>query len=433
MALTGGPSVRSGPVWRRWAGQGVWAVLDQGCFALSNLALGVLLARWLPQRAYGAFAFVFSLFLLFGTVYSALLPEPLLVFGTSRFPAHFPAYLRILLTGHALVMSVGVALFAAAAGVCWLRGAPVMAVAFASWAVAAPCITLSWLLRRACFSRGQPELAAIAGAAQLVLMVTVLAILSATGTITLFTGVSSAAGVSLATSAWLLSRLRGGGTGHAPVEGGARAVFALHWEYGRWAAAGGLLAWVCTYSYYLVLPYWGGLDATAALRALYTLGIPVSHAQTALATLLIPSLVRTRSTRQFDRLLRFGIGGFAAASISGWLVLGLTGRALVHLVYGGRYDAYGYLLWGVAAVPIVAGTCDILRSALRAQERPDQVFWGYGVGAAVTATVGLVLTFRLGVLGPMLGEIASSVAAAIAMGIALRRARRDTPVPVAAS
>lgn len=421
--------------WRRRAGRGLWAVLDQGFFALSNLTLGVLLARWLTAREYGAFALAFSVFLLFGTVYSALVPEPMLVFGTSRYAAAFGAYLRRLLAGHALVTGVGSAAFAAAGGAFQWCGAPVMAHAFLSWAAAAPCVTLSWLLRRACFARGRPDLAAGAGAAQLGMTVGLLSLLAARGTLTLFTAVATSAAVNVATSGWLLVRLRRGiaPPGGTP-EGDARGVLRLHWEYGRWAAAGGILSWVASYSYYVVLPYWAGLEASAALRALYTLGIPVAHAQTALATLLIPALVRARGGSGFGRLVRQCLVAFGAASVAGWLVLGVTGPRLVHLAYRGRYDAYGPLLWTVAAVPITAGAGDVLRSALRAQERPDRVFWGYVVAAATTATLGMALTYCFHVLGPALGEIASGAAAVAVMAFALARrgpapATPRTPTP----
>jgi len=418
--------------WRRRAGRGLWAVLDQGFFALSNLALSVLLARWLPAREYGAFALAFSVFLLYGTAYSALLPEPMLVFGATRFSATFGPYLRLLLAGHMLVMSAGSAAFAAAGAAFQWRGSTAVADAFLGWAAAAPCVTLSWLLRRACFARARPDLAAGAGAAQLGLMVGLLSLLAARGALTLFTAVLTAAAVSLATSAWLLTRLR---RGIAPaggrMEGGARAVLRLHWEYGRWAVPGGVLSWVAGYSYYIVLPYWAGLEASAALRALYTLGIPVAHAQTALAMLLIPALVRARGGRRFGRLVRQCLVAFGAASVAGWLVLGVTGPRLVHLAYRGRYDAYASLLWIVAAVPITAGAGDVLRSALRAQERPDRVFWGYVVAAATTATLGMALTYRLHVVGPALGEVASGVAAVAAMSVALahRRPARSAVSP----
>ena len=38
-----------------WTTRGFWAIVDQALFALSNLLINVLLARWLSPREYGAF------------------------------------------------------------------------------------------------------------------------------------------------------------------------------------------------------------------------------------------------------------------------------------------------------------------------------------------------------------------------------------------
>jgi hypothetical protein len=68
---------------RTWLSKGLWAVTDQGLFALTNFGASILLARWLPQREFGAYAVAFSVLLLMGVVHTALLTEPMLVFGTS--------------------------------------------------------------------------------------------------------------------------------------------------------------------------------------------------------------------------------------------------------------------------------------------------------------------------------------------------------------
>jgi hypothetical protein len=62
--------------------------------------LNVLLARWLVPQDYGAFTVAFAVFLLIGTFHTALLTEPMLVFGPSRYEGRFSEYLGALLYGH---------------------------------------------------------------------------------------------------------------------------------------------------------------------------------------------------------------------------------------------------------------------------------------------------------------------------------------------
>src|SRR5690606_25728151 len=81
-------------------GKGFWAVMDQGLFAFSNFLVNILLARWLAPESYGAFSIAFSLFLVLGTFHTALLTEPMLVFGASKYRYSFAEYLRVLLRGH---------------------------------------------------------------------------------------------------------------------------------------------------------------------------------------------------------------------------------------------------------------------------------------------------------------------------------------------
>src|SRR5229473_6100809 len=79
------------------------AFLDQGLFTGSNLVINLLLARSLEPREYGAFAVGFSVLTFLFTGYSAVLIEPLLVFGAERYQTQFGEYFAIVLYVHAAV------------------------------------------------------------------------------------------------------------------------------------------------------------------------------------------------------------------------------------------------------------------------------------------------------------------------------------------
>ena len=57
--------------WGSWLGCGMWAIIDQGLFALVSVLLNLLLASWLAPAEYGAFAVAYSVFLLLGAVHTA--------------------------------------------------------------------------------------------------------------------------------------------------------------------------------------------------------------------------------------------------------------------------------------------------------------------------------------------------------------------------
>ena len=58
-----------------WTTRGFWAVTDQALFAVSNLVINVLLARWLSPREYGAFVTAFVVLLLVGVAHSSLIVD----------------------------------------------------------------------------------------------------------------------------------------------------------------------------------------------------------------------------------------------------------------------------------------------------------------------------------------------------------------------
>ncbi|MDR7400087.1 MAG: hypothetical protein QN144_12370, partial [Armatimonadota bacterium] len=70
---------------RVWASRGLWAVADQGLFSGANFVVNVLLARWLSPAEYGAFAVALSIFYLLAGFHSAVLTEPMMVFGAGRY------------------------------------------------------------------------------------------------------------------------------------------------------------------------------------------------------------------------------------------------------------------------------------------------------------------------------------------------------------
>ena len=55
-----------------------------------------------------------------------------------------------------------------------------------------------------------------------------------------------------------------------------------------------MINWVHGYIYYLILPIWGGLAATGALKAIMNLVMPILQSDGALVTLLMPEFVRRR-------------------------------------------------------------------------------------------------------------------------------------------
>lgn len=385
---------------------------DQGLFATSNFLINVMLARWLAPEDYGAFTVAFAVFLLLGTAHTSLLTEPMLVFGPGRYRETRAEYLGALVEGHWVLTLASSLLLVAAGAVAWAWGGLALARALVGLGVTAPFLLLPWLLRRACYVRLEPGLAAAGGGVYLGAVVTGLALLSARAMLSVPAALGVMGGASLLAGAWLAFRLRVRlALGTSPET--RRDALRQHWDYGRWSMATLALSWVPSNIYYLVLPAHRGLEASAGLKALMNLILPIQHVNTALAVLLVPVLVGARGKGEFTQVVNYALGLFAAGSLTYWGGLVVFSSSVQGWLYRGRY-AWGIeVLWPLGIFLVLTVVVNVLGGALRAVERPDQVFRANALATIVAVTIGAWAAFQWGVAG---------ASVALALGAAVKAA-----------
>jgi O-antigen/teichoic acid export membrane protein len=197
----------------------------------------------------------------------------------------------------------------------------------------------------------------------------------------------------------------------APSKALAREAFNNHWSYGRWAIATNIVNWVPYNIYFLLLPIWGGLEATGALKALWNLLLPAMHMNAALTALLVPTLVKVRGRKEFWQHMRLFLIFFVFGSTAFWIFLGLFHGPIISWLYGGQYSEYSSLLWVLGFLPILMGSTGVLTGALRAHERPDKIFWAFAVSAALTLPLGILLMVTQGINGAAFGLLISLLTA----------------------
>ena len=395
--------------------KGLWAVTDQGLFALSNFSVSVLLGRWLPQHDYGAFAVAFSVLLLMGTVHTAALTEPMLVFGPSRYRERTAAYVRRLTPLHFVVTSgMSAALLLGLMVLAVVRPHSAAVSALVGLALSAPAILFLWLMRRACYIDARPGLAAAAGLAYSLLVPAGMLLLTRAGVLTAASALITLGIASLLVAWWLKLRLSRSAAQPATTLSSADVATA-HWGYGKWALGSGLLGWVPGNVVVLALPLWHSLSDAAALRVATILIMPVLQIEAALATLLMPALVRARPSGQLRSTANVALIMFLAFGLAyAPLVIGL-GSHLAQWLFGNQYQLDGVALWLLAATPLFTGISLVSSGVLRALERPDRVLWTNLASTAVTCVVGLPLVLWWsvdGALGSVL--LAAGTAAALA-------------------
>jgi len=386
-----------------WVQKGGFAILDQGLFAGAHFIINIMLARWLEPAQYGAFAVAYSVFLLLAAFHTAVLTEPMMVFGAGKYAERFRKYLAMLIYGHLSLMVPLCIILLSAALVLGNMYSKDIGGALLALSLAGPMILLLWLLRRALYVRLQPGRAALGGVFYLVLLVGVVYLLQAKHELspaTAFLGMGFSA---LMVSILLVNFL----CPEWVIVGNPRPAMAArdHWRYGRWSIGTAGLIWIPGNIYFLVLPAWIGLDGIAALRALLNLAMPVLHAIIALSSLLLPLLSRqfSEGINKTAKTMGMFMCLFVTGSIVYLIGLVLFRSEVLSFLYGDKYLEYSHLILLVGLLPFGAGIAAVLGGALRAMQRPDKVFWSYVSSSAVALVGGLVLVEWFGIDGAIWG------------------------------
>ena len=417
----------------RWATRGSWAVLDQALFAGTNFLTNVLLARWLPETEYGAFVIAFSLLLMIGSFHTSFLTEPMMVFGPAKYSGQFSRYLGLLLMAHVAFALLACLLCLVVAMLLGRTQHGELQSALFGLAVAAPLVLLLWLMRRALYVRSEPAWAAAAGSLYLVLQVVALSLLSVEQHISVFTALVAMGASSLCAASLILLRLRPAIRAEW-VRRQTAPVTADHSRYARWSLGTLLMTWLGGNLFFFLLPIWHGLEATGSLRAILNLAMPALQVIGALSLLLLPTLVRQLndggSAAMFDTARAVLLYVLAGSGLFFVLLMG-SGRTLLDHVYAGKYGPFhGVEMLLVGLLPLSAAVTAVVGSSLRALNRPDLVFWAYGVSTLVGVAIGFPLVRGFGVSGALLALVASSMTTAATMTLLARRVRTAGPETV---
>ncbi len=374
--------------------RGGFAVLDQGLYSGANFLTSVLLARWLSGEQYGAFTVAFSMVFLLTAAHSALLTEPMLVYGAGKYGDRFAGYFRLLLDGHFLLALAASAASALAAAILWLAGSAAAAGTLGGLALAAPFVLLAVLVRRAFYVVRKPGWSAFGSAMYLLIVVGGLFAINRRGALSggislVLMGISGAL-TSLALLLILKPRLKRESRREL-----AKMVVADHWRYGRWAIGSSLLSSSFGAIYYLVVTAFLALESVGTLRAIQNLFAPISQFSLSITWFLVPWCAK--------RALRLGPGcltgdavristGLAGAAVLYLLLMVFAGPALVELLYAGRYAGQARLIVILAFAQVLAAFGGGVHVALRAAGRSDLLFAvsAAGVGLGVLANLALV-------------------------------------------
>jgi O-antigen/teichoic acid export membrane protein len=398
--------------WTAWMGKGFMAVLDQGLISGSNFAIAILLARWLGEEQYGAYALAFAIFLLLANAYQALVLEPMCVFGPSNYRNSLREYLGALIWIHLAIAFVpGVVLGLAALVTHLIAPASSLTGALLGVMLASPCILLFWLARRAFYLELRPAQAAGGAVFYCMSLMAGLWLVVPRGALTPFRAFLIMAIGALATAAFQLyqlkpiMRLR-----QSPVA--VATVVRQHWTYGRWALASSAMMWVPWNIYYMLVGGLEGMSGTGELRALLNLAMPIRQTTTAFSLLALPYAAGLGHREGWAGIKAVVIKTtflFSAGAIAYWAFVTMFRVPVVHFLYKGNYSGItSYVPW-IALASVFMTALQGPAVVLRARRSPASVFMVYLVASIIAVVIGIPATWLFGIRGAVSTLVVSNV------------------------
>jgi O-antigen/teichoic acid export membrane protein len=417
-----------------WGGKSACSLIDQGLTALTGFSVSFLLARWLPPETYGAYAIAFAAYLFICGFHNVIVLEPMSILGPARHSTRLTGYFRAQIAVHAVLVGILSAVVAVAGAVVWgvAPRSPLLGAIVGS-ALALPFLLFLWLTRRMCYVLQRP-LASILGSGSC-LSSTLLGLyaLRHLDQLTPFSAFLLVGGGSLLGSCLVLRQV-GGSNPRNPSSAAPlawRATLLENWSYGRWLVGSTILYSICGQVQMFLAAAFLGLGAAGVFRAMMVPAAVMTQVVSAADLLILPgfshdfgrgAVNRMRQKAVFVSWALLGLGLCFAAFL--WLV---SARA-EHLLFGGKYAAYAWLMPILALIPAANGFTMGYSTALRASQRPHFDLIANAAAAPVAVLSALGFIHWWGLAGAAASMVVGFVVA-MAMNCRLFYA---TPQPVVA-
>jgi O-antigen/teichoic acid export membrane protein len=419
---------------RWWGIQTTFSIVDQGLTAAAGFGVNLLLARWLSADAYGAFAVAFAGYLFVSGFHNVLLLEPLSVLGPARHASRLVEYFRAQITAHALLMGM-FSVVVVLTGLGFLQIAPknVLGGALVGAGVALPFLLLLWLVRRMCYVLKRPAIAVLGSGAYLLFVMISFIAARFFGLVSPSWAFVLMGGGSLLSSILLMRRLGTRWTnGTAENAPSWKEILQENWQYGRWLMGSAVLFPAASQLQTVVAAALLGLGSAGVLRAMQIPSLVMTQVITAIGLLVLPAFSYAFGRGQVERLRHratlVSIALASAAFVFTLLLVWFAGPT-EHVLFGGKYAPYAWLMPVLALIPVMNGFAAGYSVALRASQQPHFDLVSNMVAAPVALFSAALFMRWWGLSGAAASMVLGFTALSITTYICFRIARKQTPAP----
>jgi O-antigen/teichoic acid export membrane protein len=412
------------PLFSPRARSSYFGIADNALLSITNLVIGITMARESDPAAFGVYVFAFALQLMLSSVHVSLITDPLIVLGSAKGPesqlAYFGAVFRIhlaLSSGLAIVIAVMATLWQAVSATTADLGHALFAVSLST----IPLLTQSYA-RAMMFAGFRPRLAFLGDALFSTLRLLALLLLGWTDQLTTFSVLLSGGFASaLAAAPFLVGGIL---SQHAQC-GSIRATLHIHWNYGRWLLAGSGTYWIsgqapALLGFLLMSPV-----AAAIIKACQYLVAPLNVGMAGLDGVVSAEASRTRLTQgeagSFRYLRNVSIVTMGGAILYS-LVLLPNADSVMRWLYSGLYSGHTLIVFILLSESMISALSRPWLIACKLQGQTLDLFLG-GITAVFMTFICVALgVTATGIIALALAGPLSAVARMITM-IILRKRR----------
>jgi len=194
-----------------------------------------------------------------------------------------------------------------------------------------------------------------------------------------------------------------------------RGVLRENWTYGRWLVGSTVLFSISSQTQTFLVAGFLGLGAAGVLRAMQLPSLVMTQVTTAAGLLILPAFSRDFGKRLMERLrhkaMLVSLGLVGAALLFAALLALFAGQA-EHLLFGGKYAAYAWLMPVLALMPVCTGFSMGYSMAMRAAQKPHFDLLANALAAPVAVISAIFFLHWWGLPGAAASMILSFLAAA---------------------
>jgi O-antigen/teichoic acid export membrane protein len=396
------PDFLTAPKLRIWGRRSVLSLTDQGLTSLTGFSASFLLARWLAPERYGAYAIAFAAYLFVCGFHNVIILEPMSVLGPARHSAALLRYFRAQMAVHGVLVSALSVLTALAAVVIWCIApqSPLAGAIFGS-ALALPFLLLVWLARRMCYILQRPSTAILGSTTCLATVLLGLYSLRHLDSLSPFYAFLLIGAGSLLGSLVILGRINNILVDAKPEAGIPwSSTLRENFSYGRWLIGSTVLYSVSGQVQMFLAAAFLGLGPAGVLRAMMLPASVMTQVVSATDLLILPGLSYDFGRGSLKRMRVKAILVSCALGAAGLIfaaLLWLLAASTEHLLFGGKFSAYIWLMPILALIPAANGFNSGFSAALRGSQRPhfDLVANAIAAPAAVFFAVFFIRSWGL--------------------------------------